>query len=157
MIKYPHAQSPDPKFTSPRLSLPDQDNTNHSLSEYKGAWLLIYFYPKDDTPGCTTQACGVRDSYKEFQDAGIKVLGISKDSTKSHKKFQEKHQLPFTLLSDTTTQTAQKYGVWGPKKFMGKEYFGMHRVYFLIDPKGIIQKTYQKVDVLTHVKTNSSR
>jgi peroxiredoxin Q/BCP len=114
--------------------------------------VLIYFYPKDDTPGCTTQACGIRDHFSEYQKEGITVLGISKDSVKSHKKFQEKHQLPFPLLADTTTEVAQKYGVWGPKKFMGREFLGMHRISFLIDPQGVIRKVYEKVNFLTHAQ-----
>lgn len=135
---------------APNFTLPDQDGTNHSLEQYKGKWVLVYFYPKDDTPGCTSQACGLRDSYTEYQNADITILGISKDTVKSHKKFQQKYGLPFPLLADTTTEVAQQYGIWGPKKFMGREYFGMHRISFLINPEGIIKKVYEKVNVLTH-------
>jgi peroxiredoxin Q/BCP len=139
-----------PNTIAPEFTLLDQDNKSHSLSDYKGKWVLIYFYPKDDTPGCTTQACGLRDSIEEYTQAGITILGISKDSVKSHKKFQEKHNLPFTLLADTEIEVAKKYGIWGPKKFMGKEFLGMHRISFLLNPDGIIKKVYDKVNVLTH-------
>jgi thioredoxin-dependent peroxiredoxin len=141
-----------PETTAPNFSLPDQDGTIRSLEQYRGKWVLIYFYPKDDTPGCTTQACGLRDSYTEYQNANIVVLGISKDSVKSHKKFEQKHNLPFPLLADADIEVAKQYGIWGPKKFMGREFLGMHRTSFLINPEGIIKKVYEKVNVLTHAK-----
>ncbi len=137
---------------APDFTLPDQNNLNHTLSEYKGKWVLIYFYPKDDTPGCTTQACGLRDASEEYKKADITILGISKDTVKKHKKFEEKYNLTFTLLADINTEVAQKYGIWGPKKFMGREFLGIHRTSFLIDPKGIIKKVYEKVNVLTHAQ-----
>jgi peroxiredoxin Q/BCP len=134
----------------PQFSLPDQDGVTHTSQEYKGKWLIVYFYPKDDTPGCTKEACGLRDSYEEFAKNNITVVGISKDSVKSHKKFQEKYHLPFTLLSDPTTETIQKFDSWGKKKFMGREYMGIMRNTFLIDPTGKIVKIYENVDPTTH-------
>jgi peroxiredoxin Q/BCP len=114
--------------------------------------VLIYFYPKDDTPGCTTEACSFRDNYEELTKAGLVVLGISKDSVKSHKKFADKFSLPFPLLSDETTETAKAYGVWKLKKFMGREYMGIDRVSFLIDENGNIEKIYEGVKPAVHVE-----
>lgn len=141
-----------PNTPAPEFTLPDQNGENHTLSQYKGKWILLYFYPKDDTPGCTTQACGIRDSFEDYTKVGVIVLGISKDSIKNHKKFEQKYNLPFTLLSDSTTDVAQLYGVWGPKKFMGREFMGLHRTSFLINPEGIIHKTFEKVDVKKHAQ-----
>jgi thioredoxin-dependent peroxiredoxin len=134
----------------PKFSLPDQDDVVHSSQEYKGKWLLVYFYPKDDTPGCTTEACSFRDQSAELQKAGIEIIGISKDSVRSHKKFAEKYHLHFTLLSDTSTETIQAFGAWGPKKFMGKEYMGIFRTTFLIHPDGKVAKVYENVNPTDH-------
>ncbi len=134
------------------FTLPDQNGKLHKLSGYKGSWVLLYFYPKDDTPGCTKEACGIRDSFAEFKKAGITVLGVSVDSVASHKKFEEKYGLQFTLLADEGKEVVKKYGVWAPKKFMGREYFGTHRISFLIDPKGKIAKIYKNVKPDVHAK-----
>ena len=136
---------------APDFSLEDQNGTVHTLSSYVGKKVLIYFYPKDDTPGCTTEACNFRDNYKDLQDTGLIVLGISKDSTKSHKKFADKFDLPFPLLADTDGVVCQAYGVWKNKKFMGREYMGIDRMSFLVDEKGNIAKIYEDVAPKTHV------
>jgi peroxiredoxin Q/BCP len=135
---------------APAFSLPDQDGNIHTLKQYLGKKVLIYFYPKDDTPGCTTEACNFRDGYKEFQDMGLVILGVSADSVKSHKKFSEKFKLPFPLLSDETKEMCEAYGVWGKKKFMGREYMGITRSSFLIDEKGNIAKIYEQVKPALH-------
>ena len=106
---------------------------------------LLYFYPKDDTPGCTREACGIRDTWSEFASAGLKVIGVSKDDERSHDKFQKKYELPFPLIADTELELAIAYGVYGEKKFMGKIYDGIHRMSFLIGAGGLILKTYCKV------------
>lgn len=130
------------------FSLPDQDGATHNLSDYKGKWLLVYFYPKDDTPGCTVEACSFRDRWETL---GIEVVGISKDSVVSHKKFADKHKLNFVILSDEKAEIIKKYGAWGVKKFMGKTYEGILRNSYLINPEGEIVKTYEKVNPLKHV------
>jgi peroxiredoxin Q/BCP len=137
---------------APEFSLQDQDGVTHTLSQYRGKKVLIYFYPKDDTPGCTKEACGFRDEYTELTKAGLVILGISKDSVKSHKKFAEKYNLPFPLLSDETTEVAQAYGVWKKKKFMGREYMGIERMSFLIDEEGKVVRVYEKVNPDSHPK-----
>jgi peroxiredoxin Q/BCP len=137
---------------APQFSLPDQTGTEHSLKQYAGSWVLLYFYPKDDTPGCTTEACQIRDNYAEFKKQGIVVLGISKDDAKSHAKFIDKFKLPFTLLADTSTEVCQKYGVWGEKSMMGRKYMGIKRTSFLINPNGKIAKIYENVKPDGHAK-----
>lgn len=137
---------------APDFKLPDQNGTIHSLKEYKGSWVLLYFYPKDDTPGCTKEACGFRDMTEDYTKSDIVVLGISKDSFESHKKFADKHHLVFTLLSDESKEVIKAYGAWGEKKFMGKVFEGIKRVSFLIGPDQTIQKKYLKVDVFNHAK-----
>lgn len=122
----------------------------HTLSQYKGKWIILYFYPKDDTPGCTKEACNFRDSFKDFTDAGVVILGVSKDSVASHKKFVEKYHLQFPLLSDESKEVIKAYGAWGMKKFMGKEFEGVKRTTTLIGPDGIIQKVYENVNPITH-------
>ncbi len=112
--------------------------------------ILIYFYPKDDTPGCTTEACGFRDFRFELQDKGVEILGISKDSVKAHKKFQEKYKLNFTLLSDESTEIIKKFGAWQEKSMYGKKYFGTARIYYLFSEKGIVEKVYRKVSTKEH-------
>jgi peroxiredoxin Q/BCP len=136
---------------APDFSLPDQNNNLHTLSQYKDSWIIVYFYPKDATPGCTKEACSFRDGREVLEATGAVVLGISKDSVASHKKFADKHSLNFTLLSDPTAETIQAYGSWGKKKFMGREYEGILRNTYLIDPNGEITKTYEGVNPLTHV------
>ena len=135
---------------APDFSLPDQEGNIHTLSSYKGKWVLIYFYPKDDTPGCTVQACAIRDEYPAFEKLGVQVFGISADSVKRHEKFAEKYHLPFTLLSDEEKETLTEYGVWQEKKFMGRTYLGIIRTSFLIDPKGRVVKVYENVKALAH-------
>ncbi len=136
---------------APEFSLEDQNGTIHTLKQYLGKKVLIYFYPKDDTPGCTAEACSFRDNYEALTSAGLVVLGISKDTVKSHKKFADKFDLPFPLLADIETTVSQAYGVWGLKKFMGREYMGISRSSFLIDEKGDIEKIYETVKPAEHV------
>jgi peroxiredoxin Q/BCP len=121
-----------------------------ALKDLRGKPVVLYFYPKDDTPGCTVQACGLRDSYESFKRAGAVVLGVSPDPVKSHVKFIDKHRLPFTLLADEDKSIAQAYGVWGEKSFMGRKYMGNHRVTFLIDGAGRIAKIWPAVKPETH-------
>ena len=135
---------------APDFTLQDENGLNHSLNDYLGKTVLLYFYPKDDTPGCTTEACNFRDDYSTYEKAGIVILGVSPDSPKAHKKFKEKYHLPFTLLADESHQVCQVYGVWGRKKFMGKEFDGVFRTSFLIDPKGEIKKVYENVKPADH-------
>ncbi len=136
---------------APDFSLQDQNGETHTIAQYKGKKVLLYFYPKDDTPECTTEACNFRDNYKELVQAGLVVLGVSKDSVKSHKKFAEKYELPFPLLADEDTEVCKAYGVWKLKKFMGREYMGIDRMSFLIDKEGKIAKVYEKVKPKEHV------
>lgn len=136
--------------TAPQFSLPDQNGTEQFLASFLGQWILLYFYPKDDTPGCTKEACVIRDAFPDFDAGSVKVLGISADSVKSHKKFEEKYNLPFTLLADEGARIARAYGVFGLKKFMGREYEGITRTSFLISPDGKIAKVYEKVKPEVH-------
>jgi peroxiredoxin Q/BCP len=135
---------------APDFNLPDENGNSHTLQEYAGRHVLLYFYPKDDTPGCTTEACSFRDDYSSYENANVVILGVSPDSPASHKKFKEKYQLPFSLLADEKHEVCELYKVWGLKKNFGKEYDGVHRTTYLIDPKGIIQKVFQKVSPATH-------
>ena len=136
---------------APNFTLPDQNGVVHSLKDYMGKWLVIYFYPKDDTPGCTTEACNFRDERDAIADFGnATVIGISKDSVASHKKFADKHKLNFTLLSDETLETIKAFGAWGPKKFMGREYEGINRNTYIVTPDGKIAKEYIGVNPKKH-------
>lgn len=135
---------------APAFTLPDQEGKMHSLKDQKGKWTLIYFYPKDDTPGCTVEACTIRDNYSSFKKMGITVWGISVDPVKKHAKFVEKYSLPFTLLADEEKEVVNAYKVWGKKKFMGREYMGTNRVSFLIDPDLKIAKVYEEVKPANH-------
>lgn len=135
----------------PTFSLEDQDGNNVTDEDLKGSWALVYFYPKDDTPGCTTEACNFRDGRDMLESYGIKVIGISKDSVKSHRKFSDKHKLNFTLLSDESTETIQAFGSWKLKKFMGREYMGINRDSYLINSDGEIVKKYEGVNPKTHI------
>jgi len=137
---------------APDFTLPDQNGDKHKLSSYKGQWVLIYFYPKDDTPGCTKEACAIRDSWSKFKRLKMQVFGISTDPVKKHAKFADKYDLPFTLLADEEKKVVNKYGVWGLKKFMGREYEGTFRHSFLIDPDGKIAKIYDKVKPTEHAE-----
>lgn len=130
---------------APDFSLPDQGGVIHSLSRYRGKKVILYFYPRDNTPGCTKQACGFRDLYPQFTEKSAVVLGVSKDSVASHKKFQEKYQLSFPILSDTELQVIQAYDVWKEKKLYGKVSMGVVRTTYLIDENGIISKAFGKV------------
>jgi thioredoxin-dependent peroxiredoxin len=131
---------------APAFSLPDQTGSTVELSQFRGQRVVIYFYPKDDTTGCTKEACNFRDQWSSFQQHNIVVLGISKDGASSHSKFIEKYSLPFTLLTDAEPcPVAESYGSYGLKKFMGKEYMGMMRHTFVVDPEGRIEKAYLKV------------
>ena len=130
---------------APDFTLPDQNGDLHSLSEYKGKKIILYFYPKDNTPGCTKQACGFAERYPQFIEKGAVVLGISKDSVASHKKFEEKYGLPFTILSDPDLVAIQAYDVWQEKKNYGKTYMGVVRTTYLIDEEGKIAKAFDKV------------
>ena len=130
---------------APDFSLPDQDGVMHSLNRYRGKKVILYFYLRDNTPGCTKQACGFRDLYPQFTEKGAVVLGVSKDSVASHKKFKEKYQLSFPILSDTELQVIQAYDVWKEKKLYGKVSMGVVRTTYLIDENGIISKAFGKV------------
>jgi thioredoxin-dependent peroxiredoxin len=135
---------------APEFSAPTQDGTVVSLKGFRGKPVVLYFYPKDDTPGCTKEACAFRDIYAEFKKAGAAVLGVSPDAEKSHLKFINKFNLPFTLLADTEKKIVQDYGVWGQKTFMGRKYMGTHRVTFLIGPDGKIAKIWPEVKPEQH-------
>lgn len=130
---------------APDFTLPDQDGVEHSLSDYKGQRVILYFYPKDNTSGCTKQACGFAERYPQIQENGAVVLGVSKDSVQSHKNFKEKFKLPFTLLSDPEKEVLQLYDVWKEKKNYGKVSMGTVRTTYLIDEKGIIVDANDKV------------
>ena len=131
---------------APAINAKDQNGNEISLAQFKGKKVVLYFYPKDSTPGCTKEACNFRDNYKALQKKGYEVVGVSADSEKSHIKFIEKYELPFPLIADTDHKVVNDYGVWGLKKFMGREYMGINRTTFLIDEKGKIEKLIEKVD-----------
>jgi peroxiredoxin Q/BCP len=135
---------------APDFELPDETNTRHRLSDYRGRNLVLYFYPKDDTSGCTTEACNFRDDYSDYERAGVVILGVSPDTPKSHTKFKDKYHLPFPLLADVGHKVCDQYGVWGPKKSMGREYEGVLRTTFLIDPQGRITRVFEKVKPAEH-------
>lgn len=137
---------------APNFELPDQHGLNQKLTSFLGKKVLIYFYPRDFTPGCTKEACSIRDAFSNFKKLNTEVLGISKDTVESHKKFADKYDLPFTLLADPDKKILEKYGVWQEKKFLGKSYMGIARTSFLIDEKGRIIKIYKKVNPLFHVQ-----
>jgi len=132
------------------FTLPDQNNKLHSLADYRGKWLVLYFYPKDNTAGCTLEACSFRDERDDITALGAEVVGVSKDSVKSHAKFAEKHNLNFVLLSDESTDMIKAYDAWGLKKFMGREFEGIIRKTVIINPEGEIVKEYPKVTPLGH-------
>lgn len=137
-------------LTAPEFTLPNQNNSQISLSSFKGTWVLLYFYPKDNTPGCTIEACTIRDRWSEFQRSEITVLGISADSVESHHKFTENHSLPFTLLSDPEHRVIKRYDALAEKLLFGKKFTGVLRISYLIDPQGKIRKTYPKVNPSDH-------
>ncbi|CCF85084.1 peroxiredoxin [Nitrolancea hollandica] len=134
------------------FTLPDSEGRLLSLSDYRGKWLVVYFYPKDDTPGCTKEACNFRDNRATLQEHGIAVVGISRDSVASHKAFAGKYNLNFPILSDESTETIRAYGAWGPRMRGGKETMGTLRNTYLVDPSGEIRKTYTQVDPSAHAE-----
>ena len=136
--------------TAPEINSVDQNNESITLAQFKGKKVVLYFYPKDMTPGCTVQSCNLRDNYKELLAKGYVVLGCSADSPARHVKFIEKYDLPFSLISDEEKKVVEDYGVWALKKFMGKEYMGINRTTFIIDEKGIIEDIIQKVNTKEH-------
>ena len=151
----PIAASPMPIATgrkAPAFKLTDQDNRAHTLSQYRGQWVVLYFYPKDATPGCTTEACGFRDAHDHMLAHQAVVLGVSPDGAASHKRFADKHGLPFPLLADESRAVCEKYGVWGPKKLYGREYMGVTRTTYLIDPAGKVAQRWDKVKVKQHTR-----
>lgn len=135
---------------SPNFSTLDSEGNSICSNKLLGKKCLIYFYPRDNTPGCTAQACGFKENYNFFKENNIKILGVSGDTIKSHQKFRQKFQLPFPLLMDEDNKIAKAFGVWGEKKFMGKVYEGIHRISFLVNENGKIEKTYLKVKAKTH-------
>ena len=135
---------------APAFSLPDETGKVHTLQDYQGSWLIIYFYPKDDSPGCTKEACTIAEVYNDFEKLGVKVIGVSKDSPASHTKFKEKYHLPFTLLSDESTEMIQAYEAWEEKSMHGKKYMGTVRITYIINPQGEIVKKYEKVTPADH-------
>jgi peroxiredoxin Q/BCP len=138
--------------TAPDFAVPNEKNETVSLANYKGKKLVLYFYPKDDTPGCTAESCSLRDGYPVFLSKGYEVLGVSPDSVKKHVKFQNKFSLPFSLLADEDHAVSEAYGVWGEKKFMGRAYMGIHRTTFVIDENGKIERIITKVDTGNHTE-----
>jgi len=136
-------KAPDFKFT-------DKQGIAKTLDSYKGKKIILYFYPRDNTPGCTAEACNLRDNYADLQDKGFEVIGVSADSEKSHTNFISKHSLPFNLISDTDKEVLKAYGVWGEKKMMGRTYMGIHRLTFVINETGVVEKVYKKVKTKEH-------
>jgi len=135
---------------APDFTLRSDAGEDVTLSAMRGKPVVLYFYPKDDTPGCTTQACGIRDAWDEFERAGAVVLGVSPDDERSHVKFRDKYDLPFTLLADTGHEVADAYGVWGEKAYMGRKYMGVNRSTFVIDAGGTVKKVFPAVKPATH-------
>lgn len=137
---------------APAFESTDQHGNKIRLQDFSGSKVILYFYPKDDTPGCTAEACNLRDNHEFLLSKDYKVIGVSTDNMKSHQKFTEKYSLPFPLLSDTEKVIVKSYGVWGLKKFMGRSYEGTHRVTFVIDEQGIIERVFDKVDTKNHAE-----
>lgn len=134
----------------PNFSAKDEQGNTISLSDYKGKKLVVFFYPKASTPGCTVEACNLRDNYKVLQDSGYELLGVSADSEKKQANFKNKYEFPFPLLADEDKTVINMFGVWGPKKFMGREYDGIHRMTFLINENGIVERVIEKVKTKDH-------
>ncbi|MDQ7918508.1 thioredoxin-dependent thiol peroxidase [Mesonia sp. MT50] len=137
---------------APNFSAKDQDGNTHQLSDYKGKKLVVFFYPKASTPGCTTEACNLRDNWETFRKKGYDILGVSADTPKRQQNFKNKHELPYPLLADEEKEVIKAFGVWGPKKFMGKEYEGIHRTTFVIDENGKIETVISKVKTKAHAE-----
>jgi peroxiredoxin Q/BCP len=135
---------------APQFSLPDETGKVHKLSDYRGKTVVLFFYPADDTPGCTLEACNFRDDYSEYSNAGAQLLGVSPDDVESHEKFKTKFNLPYPLLADEGHKVCELYGVWGDKSMFGKQYQGVIRSTFIIDPDGKIVKVFSKVSVAKH-------
>ena len=135
---------------APEFELMDDEGNLRKLSDYRGQTIVLYFYSRDNTPGCTKEACSFRDAYADFREAGVEVIGISPDSEQSHAKFKSKYELPFTLLADPDRSVCKAYGVWGPKKMAEREYEGVYRTTFVIDPDGVIKKVFEKVKPADH-------
>jgi thioredoxin-dependent peroxiredoxin len=135
---------------APEFTLESDAGEQVSLSDFRGKPVVLYFYPKDDTPGCTTQACGIRDAHDRFEQAGAVVLGVSPDGVRSHVKFKEKYELPFALLADPEHEVAERYGVWGEKTYMGRSYLGVNRSTFVIGADGVVAKVMHEVKPATH-------
>lgn len=135
---------------APDFELKDSEGNLHKLSDYVGQTIVVYFYPKDDTPGCTKEACSFRDSYADFKKAGVTIIGISPDKVSSHKKFKDKYELPFTLLADPDHKVCEAYGVWGLKKSFGREYEGVFRTTYVIGPEGEIKRVFENVKPSDH-------
>ncbi|MBP7555461.1 MAG: thioredoxin-dependent thiol peroxidase [Chitinophagaceae bacterium] len=137
---------------APTFTAPDQNGKKVSLADFKGKKLVLYFYPEDDTPTCTIQACNLRDNYALLKQHGFEVVGVSPDEAGKHKKFEAKFQLPFTLLADTEHKILEKYGVWGEKQMFGHKYMGVHRTTFVIDEKGVIRKIFLRPKNKAHAE-----
>ena len=137
---------------APNFSAKDQDGNLHELKDYAGKKLVVFFYPKASTPGCTAEACNLRDNWNTFQEKGYAILGVSADSPKRQQNFKNKYELPFPLLADEDKSVIEAFGVWGPKKFMGKEYDGIHRTTFIIDKNGKIEEVISKVKTKAHAE-----
>jgi peroxiredoxin Q/BCP len=135
---------------APAFTAKDQDGNSISLTDYAGKKLVVFFYPKASTPGCTAEACNLRDHYKELKNNGYELLGVSADSEKRQKNFKEKYDFPFPLLADEDKKVIEAFGVWGPKKFMGREFDGIHRTTFVIDEKGVVERVITKVKTKDH-------
>lgn len=135
---------------APDFSGIDQDGKAHKLSDYKGKKVILFFYPKANTPGCTNEACDLRDNFERFVDNNYELIGVSGDNQKSQAKFRDKYELPFPLLADENKDVIHAFGVWGPKKFMGREYEGIHRTTFIIDEEGVIEEVIEKVKTKEH-------
>jgi peroxiredoxin Q/BCP len=135
---------------APNFSAKDQDGNLHTLADYKGKKLVVFFYPKANTPGCTAEACDLRDNFARFQANNYALLGVSADAEKAQTKFKNKYELPFPLLADEDKSVIEAFGVWGPKKFMGREYDGIHRTTFIIDENGIIEEVISDVKTKAH-------
>lgn len=138
------------KTIAPDFELPDESGVMRKLSDYRGKDLVLYFYPKDDTSGCTTEACNFRDDYSAYEKAGVTILGVSPDTSESHTKFKAKYHLPFNLLADTEHKVCELYGVWGKKQMYGKEYYGVIRTTYLIGKDGTIRKVFKNVKPADH-------
>ena len=134
----------------PKFTAVDQDENSFSLSDFKGNKSIVFFYPRANTPGCTAEACNLRDNYKALKDRGYQLFGVSADSPKKQKNFADKYELPFTLIADENKSVINAFGVWGPKKFQGRDYYGIHRTTFIIDEKGVVEKVISKVKTKDH-------